>query len=160
MALIRNGWGRKARENTQKIKGRGKERNNRWDSARMWDKNPSLPRMTWVQYWFHPLPLLALVPACVTQLKPCLWLQSNWKSTGIFVCALAICSFCDFFFNFRPRKLSLKAIKPYWFVFKDTSISYFKNKECAQGEPIEKLNLKGSNFLFLSFLFLLHLWAE
>ncbi|KFP18284.1 Fermitin family 1 [Egretta garzetta] len=43
----------------------------------------------------------------------------------------------------RPRKLSLKAIKPYWFVFKDTSVSYFKNQESAQGEPIEKLNLKG-----------------
>ncbi|NXN68421.1 FERM1 protein, partial [Himantopus himantopus] len=43
----------------------------------------------------------------------------------------------------RPRKLSLKAIKSYWFVFKDTSVSYFKNKESAQGEPIEKLNLKG-----------------
>ncbi|NXM04141.1 FERM1 protein, partial [Tyrannus savana] len=43
----------------------------------------------------------------------------------------------------RPRKLSLKAIKSYWFIFRDTSISYFKNKETAQGEPIEKLNLKG-----------------
>ncbi|XP_050171229.1 fermitin family homolog 1 [Myiozetetes cayanensis] len=43
----------------------------------------------------------------------------------------------------RPRKLSLKAIKSYWFIFRDTSISYFKNKESAQGEPIEKLNLKG-----------------
>ncbi|NWR69361.1 FERM1 protein, partial [Centropus unirufus] len=43
----------------------------------------------------------------------------------------------------RPKKLSLKAIKQYWFVFRDTSISYFKNQECAQGEPIEKLNLKG-----------------
>ncbi|XP_030304432.1 fermitin family homolog 1 isoform X2 [Calypte anna] len=43
----------------------------------------------------------------------------------------------------RPRKLSLKAIKQYWFVFKDTSVSYFKNKESSQGEPIEKLNLKG-----------------
>ncbi|NXN24495.1 FERM1 protein, partial [Nycticryphes semicollaris] len=43
----------------------------------------------------------------------------------------------------RPRKLSIKAVKPYWFVFKDTSVSYFKNKESAQGEPIEKLNLKG-----------------
>ncbi|NXM67174.1 FERM1 protein, partial [Serilophus lunatus] len=43
----------------------------------------------------------------------------------------------------RPRKLSLKAIKAYWFIFRDTSISYFKNKESAQGEPIEKLNLKG-----------------
>ncbi|NXR86782.1 FERM1 protein, partial [Hypocryptadius cinnamomeus] len=43
----------------------------------------------------------------------------------------------------RPKKLALKAIKTYWFVFRDTSISYFKNKESAQGEPIEKLNLKG-----------------
>ncbi|KAJ7398900.1 Fermitin family 1 [Pitangus sulphuratus] len=43
----------------------------------------------------------------------------------------------------RPRKLSLKAIKSYWFIFRDTSISYFKTKESAQGEPIEKLNLKG-----------------
>ncbi|XP_009081926.1 PREDICTED: fermitin family homolog 1 [Acanthisitta chloris] len=43
----------------------------------------------------------------------------------------------------RPKKLALKAIKSYWFVFRDTSISYFKNQESAQGEPIEKLNLKG-----------------
>ncbi|NXS16662.1 FERM1 protein, partial [Mystacornis crossleyi] len=43
----------------------------------------------------------------------------------------------------RPKKLALKAIKTYWFIFRDTSISYFKNKESAQGEPIEKLNLKG-----------------
>ncbi|NP_001079432.1 FERM domain containing kindlin 1 S homeolog [Xenopus laevis] len=44
---------------------------------------------------------------------------------------------------FRPKKLTLKASKQYWFVFKDTSISYFKNKEAAHGEPIEKLNLRG-----------------
>ncbi|XP_063104792.1 fermitin family homolog 1 isoform X2 [Cavia porcellus] len=44
---------------------------------------------------------------------------------------------------FRPKKLLLKAFKPYWFVFKDTSIAYFKNKELEQGEPVEKLNLKG-----------------
>ncbi|NXG30108.1 FERM1 protein, partial [Dromaius novaehollandiae] len=43
----------------------------------------------------------------------------------------------------RPKRLSLKAFKQYWFVFKDTSVSYFKNKESGQGEPIEKLNLKG-----------------
>ncbi|NXU47829.1 FERM1 protein, partial [Turnix velox] len=43
----------------------------------------------------------------------------------------------------RPKKLTLKAIKTYWFVFKDTSVSYFKNQESAQGEPIEKLNLRG-----------------
>ncbi|EPY79155.1 fermitin family 1-like protein [Camelus ferus] len=44
---------------------------------------------------------------------------------------------------FRPKKLILKAFKQYWFVFKDTSIAYFKNKEFEQGEPIEKLNLRG-----------------
>ncbi|XP_010218596.1 PREDICTED: fermitin family homolog 1 [Tinamus guttatus] len=43
----------------------------------------------------------------------------------------------------RPKRLSLKSLKQYWFVFKDTSISYFKNEESGQGEPIEKLNLKG-----------------
>ncbi|XP_043740685.1 fermitin family homolog 1 isoform X2 [Cervus elaphus] len=44
---------------------------------------------------------------------------------------------------FRPKKLILKAFKQYWFVFKDTSIAYFKNKELEQGEPVEKLNLRG-----------------
>ncbi|XP_041588327.1 fermitin family homolog 1 [Vulpes lagopus] len=44
---------------------------------------------------------------------------------------------------FRPKKLMLKAFKQYWFIFKDTSIAYFKNKELEQGEPIEKLNLRG-----------------
>ncbi|XP_053140777.1 fermitin family homolog 1 [Hemicordylus capensis] len=44
---------------------------------------------------------------------------------------------------FRSKKLTLKAFKPYWFVFKDTSLSYFKNKEAEYGEPIEKLNLRG-----------------
>ncbi|KAM5219796.1 fermitin family homolog 1 isoform 3-T4 [Hipposideros larvatus] len=44
---------------------------------------------------------------------------------------------------FRPKKLILKAFKQYWFVFKDTSIAYFKNKELEQGEPIDKLNLRG-----------------
>ncbi|KAM8947625.1 fermitin family homolog 1 [Pelodytes ibericus] len=44
---------------------------------------------------------------------------------------------------FRPKKLTLKAYKQYWFVFKDTSVSYFKNKEAGHGEPIEKLNLRG-----------------
>ncbi|XP_006758140.1 PREDICTED: fermitin family homolog 1 isoform X1 [Myotis davidii] len=44
---------------------------------------------------------------------------------------------------FRPKKLILKAFKQYWFVFKDTSITYFKNKELEEGEPVEKLNLRG-----------------
>ncbi|KAL7991288.1 hypothetical protein Chor_015544 [Crotalus horridus] len=44
---------------------------------------------------------------------------------------------------FRSKKLMMKAFKQYWFVFKDTSVSYFKNKEAEHGEPIEKLNLRG-----------------
>ncbi|KAM6458775.1 fermitin family homolog 1 isoform 2-T5 [Liasis olivaceus] len=44
---------------------------------------------------------------------------------------------------FRSKKLMLKAFKQYWFVFKDTSMSYFKSKEVEHGEPIEKLNLRG-----------------
>ncbi|XP_028676710.1 LOW QUALITY PROTEIN: fermitin family homolog 1 [Erpetoichthys calabaricus] len=44
---------------------------------------------------------------------------------------------------FRPKKLTLKAYKEYWFVFRDTTISYYKNKESARGEPIEQLHLRG-----------------
>ena len=50
----------------------------------------------------------------------------------------------------RPKKLILKAFKQYWFVFKDTSIAYFKNKELEQGEPVEKLNLRGKRVQYLS----------
>lgn len=49
----------------------------------------------------------------------------------------------DYLKLFRPKKLMLKAFKQYWFVFKDTSIAYFKNEELEQGEPIEKLNIRG-----------------
>lgn len=44
---------------------------------------------------------------------------------------------------FRPRRLTLRPYKEYWFVFKDTTISYYKNKEASQGEPIEQLHLRG-----------------
>ncbi|XP_031656822.1 fermitin family homolog 1-like isoform X2 [Oncorhynchus kisutch] len=44
---------------------------------------------------------------------------------------------------FRPKRLALRSYKEYWFVFKDTTISYYKNKETASGEPIEQLHLRG-----------------
>ncbi|XP_010880492.1 fermitin family homolog 1 [Esox lucius] len=44
---------------------------------------------------------------------------------------------------FRPKRLTLRSYKEYWFVFKDTTISYYKNKESASGEPIEQLHLRG-----------------
>uniref|UniRef100_A0A672FPU9 Fermitin family member 3b n=1 Tax=Salarias fasciatus TaxID=181472 RepID=A0A672FPU9_SALFA len=47
------------------------------------------------------------------------------------------------FIHFRPKKLTLKGYKQYWFKFQDTSISYFKSKEESIGEPIQHINLKG-----------------
>uniref|UniRef100_A0A3Q3EVD7 FERM domain containing kindlin 3b n=1 Tax=Kryptolebias marmoratus TaxID=37003 RepID=A0A3Q3EVD7_KRYMA len=44
---------------------------------------------------------------------------------------------------FRPKRLTLKGYKQYWFKFQDTSISYFKSKEESIGEPIQQINLKG-----------------
>ncbi|XP_058880251.1 fermitin family homolog 1-like isoform X1 [Acipenser ruthenus] len=49
----------------------------------------------------------------------------------------------DYLKLFRPKKLTLRAYKEYWFVFKDTSISYYKNMECARAEPIEQMHLRG-----------------
>uniref|UniRef100_A0A3Q2PWD8 FERM domain containing kindlin 1 n=1 Tax=Fundulus heteroclitus TaxID=8078 RepID=A0A3Q2PWD8_FUNHE len=43
----------------------------------------------------------------------------------------------------KPKRLTLRPYKDYWFVFKDTTISYFKNKEAADGEPIEQFHLRG-----------------
>uniref|UniRef100_A0A7N8Y7E7 FERM domain containing kindlin 1 n=1 Tax=Mastacembelus armatus TaxID=205130 RepID=A0A7N8Y7E7_9TELE len=45
--------------------------------------------------------------------------------------------------NMLPKRLTLRPYKEYWFVFKDTTISYYKNKEAASGEPIEQLHLRG-----------------
>ncbi|XP_010776811.1 fermitin family homolog 1 [Notothenia coriiceps] len=44
---------------------------------------------------------------------------------------------------FRPKRLTLRQYKEYWFVFKDTTISYYKNKETSNGEPIEQFHLRG-----------------
>ncbi|XP_028997411.1 fermitin family homolog 1 [Betta splendens] len=44
---------------------------------------------------------------------------------------------------FRPKRLTLRPFKEYWFVFKDTTISYYKNAEAAKGEPIEQFHLRG-----------------
>ncbi|KAJ8275388.1 hypothetical protein COCON_G00100130 [Conger conger] len=44
---------------------------------------------------------------------------------------------------FRPKRLTLRPYKEYWFVFKDTTISYYKNKDAADGEPMEQFHLRG-----------------
>lgn len=47
----------------------------------------------------------------------------------------------------RPKRLTLKGYKQYWFTFKDTTISYFKSKEESCKEPIQQMNLKGDHTL-------------
>uniref|UniRef100_A0A7N6BF29 PH domain-containing protein n=1 Tax=Anabas testudineus TaxID=64144 RepID=A0A7N6BF29_ANATE len=49
----------------------------------------------------------------------------------------------QYLIGFLPKRLTLRAYKEYWFVFKDTTISYYKNKEAASGEPIEQFHLRG-----------------
>uniref|UniRef100_A0AAQ4RNQ4 FERM domain containing kindlin 1 n=1 Tax=Gasterosteus aculeatus aculeatus TaxID=481459 RepID=A0AAQ4RNQ4_GASAC len=43
----------------------------------------------------------------------------------------------------EPKRLTLRSYKEYWFVFKDTTISYYKNKETSSGEPLEQFHLRG-----------------
>lgn len=49
----------------------------------------------------------------------------------------------DYLKIFRPKRLTLKAYKQFWFKFKNSSISYYKSKEESFGEPIQQINLKG-----------------
>uniref|UniRef100_A0A9R1SKY4 FERM domain containing kindlin 3 n=2 Tax=Cyprinus carpio TaxID=7962 RepID=A0A9R1SKY4_CYPCA len=49
----------------------------------------------------------------------------------------------DYLKIFRPKRLTLKGYKQYWFTFKDTTISYYKSKEESSKEPIQQMNLKG-----------------
>uniref|UniRef100_G3TXP4 FERM domain containing kindlin 3 n=1 Tax=Loxodonta africana TaxID=9785 RepID=G3TXP4_LOXAF len=49
----------------------------------------------------------------------------------------------DYLRIFRPRKLTLKGYRQHWVVFKETTLSYYKSKDEAPGDPIQQLNLKG-----------------
>ncbi|KAL0994095.1 hypothetical protein UPYG_G00117690 [Umbra pygmaea] len=49
----------------------------------------------------------------------------------------------DYLKIFRPKRLSLKSYKQFWFTFNNTSISYFKSKEESLQGPIQQMNLKG-----------------
>ncbi|XP_067113104.1 fermitin family homolog 3 isoform X1 [Osmerus mordax] len=49
----------------------------------------------------------------------------------------------DYLNIFRPKRLTLRGYKKFWFTFKDTSISYYKSKEESLKEPIQLMNLRG-----------------
>ena len=48
--------------------------------------------------------------------------------------------------SFRPKRLTLRGYKQFWFTFKDSSISYYKSKEESLKEPIQLMNLRGNGF--------------
>uniref|UniRef100_A0A3P9A964 PH domain-containing protein n=1 Tax=Esox lucius TaxID=8010 RepID=A0A3P9A964_ESOLU len=45
--------------------------------------------------------------------------------------------------TYKPKRLTLKGYKQFWFTFKNTSISYYKSREETLKEPIQQMNLKG-----------------
>ncbi|XP_002741351.1 fermitin family homolog 2-like [Saccoglossus kowalevskii] len=49
----------------------------------------------------------------------------------------------DYLRFLKPKKLTLKGFKRYWFVFKDTHMAYYKSHEDVNGAPTQKINLKG-----------------
>uniref|UniRef100_A0A8C4WQQ5 FERM domain containing kindlin 2 n=1 Tax=Eptatretus burgeri TaxID=7764 RepID=A0A8C4WQQ5_EPTBU len=46
----------------------------------------------------------------------------------------------DYLRMFRPKKLTLKGYKQYWFTFKDMSLSYYRSKEDVQA--VQQMNLR------------------
>ncbi|XP_048204775.1 fermitin family homolog 1 [Perognathus longimembris pacificus] len=105
-----------------------------------------------LQYHISKLSLSADIPDCVHQpevdeveaaLSNLEVTLEGGKATTTLEHITVIPILADNLKLFRPKKLLLKAFKQYWFVFKDTSIAYFKSKEVEYGEPIEKLNLRG-----------------
>ncbi|CAF0993378.1 unnamed protein product [Adineta steineri] len=53
----------------------------------------------------------------------------------------------DYLRLFKPRRFTLKTFKRYWFVIRDTQLTYYTN-ECQQRSvPIEKIPLKGCEIL-------------
>uniref|UniRef100_A0A4W5QE76 FERM domain containing kindlin 3 n=1 Tax=Hucho hucho TaxID=62062 RepID=A0A4W5QE76_9TELE len=57
------------------------------------------------------------------------------KTLSILVCFISLSP--------RPKRLTLKGYKQFWFTFNNTSISYYKSKEESLKEPIQQMNLKG-----------------
>lgn len=72
---------------------------------------------------------------------------TSWKSV--------LLKLSDVIVLFRPKRLTLKGYKQYWFKFQDTSICYFKSKEESIGEPIQQINLKGTEYIIVFFIIMI-----
>lgn len=71
-------------------------------------------------------------------------LVSNFWSIPVLI------THCLYFFSFflfliRPKKFTLKGYKKAWFVFRDLHLSSYKNEEESNGQPIQRINLKGES---------------
>ncbi|XP_013404560.1 fermitin family homolog 2 [Lingula anatina] len=49
----------------------------------------------------------------------------------------------DYLKFFKPKKLTFKSFKKYWFAFRDTHLVMHKSKETTNGQPLMRVNLKG-----------------
>ena len=47
----------------------------------------------------------------------------------------------------KPRRFTFKTLKRYWFVMRDTQLTYYTNESQQRGAPIEKISLKGCEIL-------------
>jgi hypothetical protein len=47
----------------------------------------------------------------------------------------------------KPRRFTFKSFKRYWFIMRDTQLTYFTNESQQRGTPIEKISLKGCEIL-------------
>ncbi|XP_028839010.1 fermitin family homolog 3 isoform X2 [Denticeps clupeoides] len=74
----------------------------------------------------------------------CLEVKMDGESSGVDMLeSMTAPQLHDYLKIFRPKRLTLKGYKQFWFTFKDMSISYFKSKEESFREPIQQMNLKG-----------------
>ena len=53
----------------------------------------------------------------------------------------------DYLRLFKPRRFTLKSFKRYWFVLRDTQLTYYISESQQSGTPIEKISLKGCEIL-------------
>ncbi|CAF0869949.1 unnamed protein product [Rotaria sp. Silwood1] len=53
----------------------------------------------------------------------------------------------DYLRIFKPRRFIFKPFKRYWFVLRDTQLTYYTNESQQYNTPIEKISLKGCEIL-------------
>ena len=84
----------------------------------------------------HTLTAATVILTCsLTQTYNCVPFPMLLKTLSILVCFISLSP--------RPKRLTLKGYKQFWFTFNNTSISYYKSKEESLTEPIQQMNLKG-----------------